>query len=87
VVQEGPRVGGRPKNLRAREEDTSPSIGERVNYLAGSHRNSLASPTRTRRDAHAIANAEFRGVLGRLRALIETDMRRLKEALREAGAL
>jgi hypothetical protein len=72
--------------LRAREENTPPSISERVGYIVGSQRNSLARPTQTQRDAYAIANAEFEGVLGRMRTLIETDLRRLQEALRDAGA-
>src|SRR5262249_8901679 len=72
--------------LRAREENTPPSISERVGYAASSHRNSLARPTQTQRDAYAIANAEFQGVLGRLRTLIDTDLRQLQEAMQEAGA-
>jgi photosystem II stability/assembly factor-like uncharacterized protein len=72
--------------LRAREENTPPSISERVNYIAGSHRNSLARPTQTQRDAYAIASAEFGSTLGRLRTLIDVDLRRLQEALHEGGA-
>jgi hypothetical protein len=72
--------------LRAREENTPPSIGERVNYIAGSHRNSLARPTQTQRDAYAIASAEFGSTLGRLRTLIDVDLRRPQEALHEGGA-
>ena len=72
--------------LRARQENTPPSISERVSYIAGSYRNSLARPTQTQRDAYAIASEDFQGVLGRLRTLIDTDLRRLQEALHEAGA-
>jgi photosystem II stability/assembly factor-like uncharacterized protein len=72
--------------LRAREENTPPSISDRVGYIVGSQRNTLARPTQTQRDAYAIASGEFGGVLGRLRALINTDLRSLQEALHEAGA-
>jgi hypothetical protein len=33
-----------------------------------------------------MASQEFRSALGRLRTLIDTDLRRLQEALHEAGA-
>jgi photosystem II stability/assembly factor-like uncharacterized protein len=72
--------------LRAREENTVPSISERVGYIVGSHRNSLARPTQTQRDAYDISSQDFKGALGRLRTLIDTDLRRLQEALHEAGA-
>lgn len=72
--------------LRARDINTPPSISERVGYIVGSHRNSLARPTQTQRDSYEIASAEFRRELARLRALIDTDLRRLQEALHEAGA-
>jgi hypothetical protein len=72
--------------LRAREENTPPSVSERVGYIVGSHRNSLARPTQTQRDAYAIASGEFESVLGRLRTLIDTDLRRLQEALHATGA-
>jgi hypothetical protein len=34
----------------------------------------------------AIASEEFKGTLARLRTLIDTDVRRLQEAMHEAGA-
>jgi hypothetical protein len=73
-------------SLANREENTPPSISERVSYVAGFHRNSLARPTQTQRAAYVIASQEFGSTLGRLRALIDTDLRRLQEALHEAGA-
>jgi photosystem II stability/assembly factor-like uncharacterized protein len=72
--------------LRAREENTPPSISERVGYIVGSHYSSLARPTQTQRDSYDIASADFKTTLGSLRTLIETDLRRLQEALHEAGA-
>ena len=72
--------------LRARDENTPLSISERVNYIARTQRYALARPTQTQRAAYAIADEEFTRELGRLRRLIETDLRRLQEALEEAGA-
>jgi photosystem II stability/assembly factor-like uncharacterized protein len=72
--------------LRTREENTPPSISERVGYIASSHRNSLSRPTQTQRDSYDIASKEFQGALGSLRTLFDTDLRRLQEALHEAGA-
>jgi photosystem II stability/assembly factor-like uncharacterized protein len=72
--------------LRARDENTPPSISDRVSYIAFSHRNSLSRPTQTERDSYEIANAEFTRELDRLRTLIDGDLRRLQEALNEGGA-
>ncbi len=72
--------------LRARDENTPLSISERVNYIARAQRYTLARPTQTQRDSYAIANEEFTKELGRLRVLVETELRRLQEALEEAGA-
>jgi len=72
--------------LRDHQENTPPSIGERVGYIVGSHRNSLARPTQTERDSYDIASKEFKSELGRLRTLIDTDLRKLQEALHQAGA-
>jgi hypothetical protein len=59
---------------------------EHVGYIVGSHRNSLARPTQTQRDAYTIAREEFKGTLGRLRTLIDTDLWRLQGAIHEAWA-
>ncbi len=72
--------------MRAREENTPPSISERVGYIVRSQRNSLARPTQTQRDAYDLASKEFQSVLGHLRTLINADLRKLQEALHEAGA-
>ncbi|MBI3411325.1 MAG: glycosyl hydrolase [Planctomycetes bacterium] len=72
--------------LRARDENTPPSISERVGYIVSGHRNSLARPTQTQRDSYDIASKDFARELARLRTLIESDLRRLQEALHEGGA-
>jgi hypothetical protein len=72
--------------LRARDENTPPSISDRVSYIVSSRRNSLARPTQTERDSYEVASAEFSGELGRLRTLIDGDQRRLQETLNEGEA-
>ena len=72
--------------LRARDENTPPSISDRVGYIVSSHRNSLARPTKTEQDSYEIASDEFSKELDRLRTLIDGDLRRLQEGLSEGGA-
>jgi photosystem II stability/assembly factor-like uncharacterized protein len=72
--------------LRKRDENTPPSISDRVNFIARSHRYSLAPPTQTQRQGYAIASEEFAAELGRLRTLIEKELPPVQRALEEAGA-
>jgi hypothetical protein len=72
--------------MRVREENTPPSVSERVGYIVRSQRNSLSRPTQTQREAYDLASKEFQSVLGHLRTLINGDLRKLQEALHEAGA-
>jgi photosystem II stability/assembly factor-like uncharacterized protein len=72
--------------LRARNEGTPVAIVERVRYIVGGQRLSLARPTQTQRDAYRIAGEEFADELAKLRKLIEVDLRDLEKALDLAGA-
>ncbi len=72
--------------LRARNENTPPSIVERVNEIVDAQRFSLAPPTQTQHDAYAIAGEQFSQELARLRTLITVDLRELEKALDLAGA-
>jgi photosystem II stability/assembly factor-like uncharacterized protein len=72
--------------LRARNENTPPSIAERVEGVVGDQRLSLARPTTTQIEMYQIAGQEFTEVLGKLRTLIEVDLRSLEKALDVAGA-
>jgi photosystem II stability/assembly factor-like uncharacterized protein len=72
--------------LRARNENTPISIAERVNGIVDAERLSLARPTQTQRDAYAIASQEFSQELGKLRTLMDVDLRKLEKALDLAGA-
>jgi hypothetical protein len=72
--------------LRARNENTPISISERVNSITEGQRMSLAPPTNTCRESYHIASEEFGEELGKLRKLIDTDLRELEKALDAAGA-
>jgi photosystem II stability/assembly factor-like uncharacterized protein len=72
--------------LRARNENTPVSITERVGYIVGGQRLSLARPTQTQMDAYRIASQDFAEELAALRKLIEVDLRTLEKALDLAGA-
>jgi photosystem II stability/assembly factor-like uncharacterized protein len=72
--------------LRQRNENTPPSISERVNGIVGGQRLSTAKPTQTHRDAYRIAAEEFAAELGKLRTLVESDLPKLEKQLEAIGA-
>jgi photosystem II stability/assembly factor-like uncharacterized protein len=74
------------QTLRSRNENTPPSISERVSGIAGDQRMSTSRPTQTQMDQYRIAADEFRQALAALRALIEGDFARLEKAMEAAGA-
>jgi photosystem II stability/assembly factor-like uncharacterized protein len=69
-----------------RNENTPPTIQERVGFIVGSHRMSLARPTRTQAEQYEAAARDFEAVLAELRSLVEGDIARLEKALEAAGA-
>jgi hypothetical protein len=74
------------ETLRARNENTPPSISDRVGYIVETQRFSLAKPTKTQQESYQIANEEFTQELTRLRTLIDVDLKALEKALDVAGA-
>jgi hypothetical protein len=71
--------------LRARQENTPPSINDRVNNIVGDERLSTARPTQTHRDDYAIASQDFAGELAKLKA-IATDTAQLEQQMEKIGA-
>jgi photosystem II stability/assembly factor-like uncharacterized protein len=71
---------------RARNENTPPSISERVGAIVGGQRMSTARPTQTQMDHYAAAAQEFEQTLAQLKSLIEGDLARLEKAMEAAGA-
>jgi photosystem II stability/assembly factor-like uncharacterized protein len=72
--------------LRRRNENTPPSVAERVENIVDEERFSLGRPTGTQREAYAVASREFGQELAKLRTLIDVDLRELEKALDAAGA-
>ena len=72
--------------LRRRNEGTPPSLQERIEEVVDQQRYSIARPTRTQRDAYAIASEGLTDELGKLRKLIETDFKKVEAELERIGA-
>jgi hypothetical protein len=72
--------------LRRRNENTPPSVAERVETVVDDLRFYLGKPTGTDREAYNIASREFGQELAKLRTLIDVDLRELEKALDAAGA-
>jgi chromosome segregation ATPase len=69
-----------------RGEPTLPSIDDRVGRIVGGSWSSTSAPTGTQAEGYETAASLFGGTLGRLRSLIETDLRGLEERAEAAGA-
>jgi hypothetical protein len=70
-----------------RQEPAPPSLLQRINGIAGRHwSNTMDAPTATQQRQYEIVAAEFSGVLERLRAVVDGDVRRLGERAEAAGA-
>ncbi|MGH9776512.1 MAG: VPS10 domain-containing protein [Candidatus Acidiferrales bacterium] len=72
--------------LRSYEENTPPSISQRVGGIVYAERLSTAHPTQTQVDSYAIAGKEFVPVLAKLHQLVEVDLANLEKAMDQAGA-
>jgi hypothetical protein len=72
--------------LRAHDENTPPSISERVTGIIESQRMSTAAPTRTQTQDFEIAQTAFAGVLQQLKQLTEVEAKKLEQALEDLGA-
>jgi photosystem II stability/assembly factor-like uncharacterized protein len=72
--------------LRERNENTPPSITDRIGFVITAQRNALQKPTGTERENYEIASQELRQELAKLRTLIESELRPLERALDAAGA-
>ena len=72
--------------LRSYQENTPPSISDRVSGIVSAQRLSTSRPTQTQIDAYAIAGKEFVPVLDQLHQLIEVDLANLEKSMDTAGA-
>jgi photosystem II stability/assembly factor-like uncharacterized protein len=72
--------------LRERNEGTPDSISERVQFAAGSLRQTTGLPTKTAMESYQIASGELAVEIPKLRRLIEADIPALEKQLDAAGA-
>ena len=70
--------------IARRQEPTAPSLLGRMNLMAQTAR-SLGAPTATQRRQFDIVSADFEKVLGQVRAIVDTDLRRVETAAEAAG--
>ena len=71
---------------REHEENTPPSVQERVFRVVGSGRMSTARPSETQLSDYRYASDQLAPVLARLRTLVEVDLVSLEKALDAVGA-
>ena len=69
-----------------RNEPTPPAIVNRVQQIVDGEWSSTAGSTRTHQRNYEIAASQFTEVLGHLRALVNSDLKRLEERAEIAGA-
>ncbi len=80
------------RNLRgdatrsSRNENSYPSISDRVYQVSGDLSGSTSKPTQTHRDGYAIAAEEFTVEHQKLRTLLEVDLKALENAIETAGS-
>jgi len=72
--------------LRSYQENTPPSISDRVGNIVNGQRLSTSRPTQTQMDTYGIAGKEFVPVLAQLHQLVEVDLVNLEKAMDAAGA-
>jgi chromosome segregation ATPase len=74
------------RTISRRQEPTPPSISDRVDRIVWGQWASSSAPTQTNRDAYRHAGQAFEPLLGRLRRLVEVDLRQLEESMEAVGA-
>ena len=72
--------------MRARNENSLPSILERVGEARSANRGALVKPTKTAEESYAIAAEEFSIQLAKIKKLVEEDLKVVEKALDAAGA-
>ncbi len=72
--------------LNRLDKDTEPGITSRINRIAGEQYRSSSAPTKTQRDAYAIAEEEFRPVYEELKRILAEDVKKIEQRLDAVGA-
>jgi photosystem II stability/assembly factor-like uncharacterized protein len=71
---------------RRLDKETKMSVANRIGWLTYEMWTSTSAPTGTQRDALKLADEAFKPLLGRIKKLINTDLKNFEEQLEEAGA-
>ncbi len=74
------------QSLRSRNENTLPSLEERVQTIVDDQWQSSSAPTATHREIYRTVSEELKPVLARLRQLVDIDIRGIETSLEQAGA-
>jgi hypothetical protein len=72
--------------LRSRNENTLPTLSERINSVVDDGRVVTSRPTQTDRDAYAIVSADLGGEIQKLKSVANVDLPKLEKAMEAAGA-
>jgi len=72
--------------LRRRQENTPAAINDRINQVEDEERFSTSRPTQTHIDSFNIAAQQFGEQIGKLRQLVDVDLKKLEDDMEKAGA-
>ena len=72
--------------LRSRNENTPPTLSERINNVVDNGRVITSRPTQTDRDAYAIVSADLGGEIQKLKTVANVDLPKLEKAMEAAGS-
>ena len=72
--------------LRRRQENTPAAINDRINQIQDEERFSTSRPPQTHIDSYNIASQQFGDQLGKLRQLVDVDLKKLEDDMEKAGA-
>jgi photosystem II stability/assembly factor-like uncharacterized protein len=72
--------------LRSRNENTPPTLSERINNVVDNGRVITSRPTQTDRDAYAIVSADLGEDIQKLKTVANVDLPKLEKVMEAAGA-
>ena len=74
------------RNLGQVDRDAEPGLLQRLRAVAGSHWRSTSAPTATQRAGYELVAEEFKPLLGALREIVETEVKKIEKTLESLGA-
>jgi photosystem II stability/assembly factor-like uncharacterized protein len=78
------QLNGTPE-IRRRQENERDSISGRINTIVFETRSTTEPPTQTHQESYSLAAAEFAELVGKLRALVNSDLPALEKQMDAAG--